>query len=78
MSCDSPQCRLEKSHLLRRLQQCQPDAVTEIKNADAINLFDKITRYKRERDEARKELGEVKAQLAMIRQMVEDDLRVSA
>lgn len=73
MTCDNPQCQVEKSHLLRRLQ-AQPDAVTEIKNADAIKLFDKMTRYKRERNEAQKELGEVRAALAMLRAEVEKGL----
>jgi hypothetical protein len=35
-------------------------------------MFDRATQYKRERDDARRENGELRAKVALLSQMIED------
>jgi hypothetical protein len=41
-------------------------------NSAVISMFDRATQYKRERDDARRENGELRAKVALLSQMLED------
>jgi gamma-glutamyl:cysteine ligase YbdK (ATP-grasp superfamily) len=62
----------ELRHILRRMEHQAADYSDKKCNSAVISMFDRATQYKRERDDARRENGELRAKVALLSQMLED------
>jgi hypothetical protein len=62
----------ELRHVLRRMEHQSAGYSEQKCSAAVVSMFDRATGYKRERDEARRENGELRAKIVILAQMIED------